>query len=128
VRVIHLAGIFYAGGTLFFGLGALAMVPIISVFTSPLHYNVRKAFKGQNGIPHGPGCCPDMAYLCFCDPCVLCQELRELDMRRPVVTMVSPMHMPTMVAAPQPGVMVMSATVQAPQHPQAVLMVPGKTM
>lgn len=106
---------FYAGGVLLFGVGALAMVPIVSVFTSPLHYNVRKAFKAQNGIPHGPGCCPDLAYLCFCDPCVLCQELREIDLRRPVMTVMSPM--PTMVTAPQPGVMMMSATVPAPQQP-----------
>ena len=123
-----IGGMFYAGGTLLFGVGALAMVPIVSVFTSPLHYNVRKAFKNQHGIHHGPGCCPDLAYLCFCDPCVLCQELRELDMRRPVVTMASPMAMPTMVTAPQQGVMMMSATVQAPQQPQAVVMMPGKSV
>ena len=76
-------------------------MPLVGVLTMGLHYNVRTAFKKQHGIVHD-GPCPDLALLAFCDACMLCQELRELEVRTPKV-MTS--MMPTIVAAPSPVAM-----------------------
>jgi hypothetical protein len=105
-------GIFYAAGVLFFGAGALAMAPVVSLFTSPIHWGVRKALKAQHGIAH-EGCCPDFACVALCDPCVLCQELREIELRTapPTMVVMSPMH--------QPGIMMMNM-----QQPQPVMAQP----
>jgi PLAC8 family len=105
-------GIFYAAGVLFFGAGALAMAPVVSLFTSPIHWGVRKALKAQYGIAH-EGCCPDFACVALCDPCVLCQELREIELRTapPTMVVMSPMH--------QPGIMMMNM-----QQPQPVMAQP----
>lgn len=70
-------------------------MPVVGLLTSALHYNVRSAFKRQHGIPDN-GCCPDLAFLIFCDACVLCQELRELEFRTPRVQVLPP----TMAVAP----------------------------
>ena len=90
-----IGGAIYAGGALFAGVGAYAAMPLVGLLTSALHYNVRSAFKRQHGIAE-TGCCPDLAYLICCDACVLCQELRELDMRAAPRAVV----LPTMAVAP----------------------------
>jgi hypothetical protein len=75
-------------------------MPVVGLLTSALHYNVRGAFKRHHGIADN-GCCPDLAFLIFCDACVLCQELRESDLRTPRLAVMPP----TMVLAPQMAVM-----------------------
>ena len=70
-------------------------MPLVGLLTSALHYNVRRAFKVKHGISD-VSCCPEFAYLVFCDACMLCQELREMDLRS-VRLVVMP---PTVVVAP----------------------------
>ena len=70
-------------------------MPVVGLLTSALHYNVRRAFKVKHGISD-MSCCPEFAYLVFCDACMLCQELREMDLRSARL-MVMP---PTVVVAP----------------------------
>ena len=73
-------GAIYTAGALFLGIGAYLAMPVVGLLTSGLHLNVRRAFKRQYGIMDA-GLCPDLACLVFCDACMLCQELRELELR-----------------------------------------------
>jgi hypothetical protein len=135
-------GAFYAAGALLFGIGGIAMGPIIGafclfavllphglrstrhlpaerstvrpralcvcvragVFTSCMHAPMRVAFKRQHGILAAEQDC--LLTMC-CDPCVLCQELRELETRThaPAVVMLNPGYVQPsgqMMVQPQP--------------------------
>ena len=113
--VLHglIGGSVYAAGALFFGVLTFAMVPIAGALTSCFHVSLRRGLKRHHGITDASGCCQDDWVLaCCCDPCAVCQELREIDLRRPRVIahpggMLPPGHMvmnPMMgVAPPPPG-------------------------
>jgi hypothetical protein len=60
---------------------------LAGTFTALMHAPMRQAFKANHGILTGENDC--LLAWC-CDPCIMCQELRELDARRPMVVMVNP--------------------------------------
>lgn len=91
-------------------------MPLVGSLTACMHYPVRQAFKKQHGIvdknPCGEICC-----MICCDACLLCQEIRELEIRQPAqVVMVAP---PTLIVAPQMNPMMAAAPQYAqPQYAQ----------
>jgi len=107
-----IAGVLYAAATLFTGCGALAISPFVGAsggavlgpsvahepaagsLTCLLHKPVRKALKGKHGITVEEN---DTVLAMCCDFCILCQELREIDLRRkPVYVQMTPMMNPAM--------------------------------
>jgi Cys-rich protein (TIGR01571 family) len=47
-----------------------------------LSQRCRQALKQALGLQDGSGCCGDGVKFIFCAPCMICQELNELDRQR----------------------------------------------
>ena len=110
--VLHciIGGSVYAAGVMFFGLLTPALIPVAGALTSCFHVSLRRGLKRHHGIEDGSGCCEnDWVLAVCCDPCAVCQEQREIDLRRPQIMhpggMMPPpmMMMNPMMMPPQPG-------------------------
>ena len=111
--VLHgcIGGTVYFFGTAVTG-GALnfAFVPVAGLLTSWLHVSLRRGLRREHLIDEPATCAEnDWTLAICCDPCAVCQELREIELRRPRImhpgAMVPPpqVMMNPMMAQPQPG-------------------------
>ena len=108
----------YGVGVYFFGCLAAGLVPVVGALTAALHVSVRRGFKRHHGIAAEPGCAgADVALAVCCEPCITCQEVREMDIRafgqNGGVAMAV---LPTMFVPP--GGMVMNPMQQQQAYPQ----------
>ena len=71
-------GALYAGGAWLGGVGAYAATPLVGLLTCWVHTDVRRAFKKHHGITAVER---DRLLTAFCDPCAMCQEVRELELK-----------------------------------------------
>lgn len=115
----------YGVGVYFFCCFAVGLVPVVGALTSLLHTSVRRGLKRHHGIADEPGCAgADIPLAVCCEPCITCQELREVDLRAYGQAYgqggIAMAVMPTMFVPP--GGMVMNPMQgqggQHPQHPQ----------
>ena len=86
--VLHciIGGSVYAAGVMFFGLLTPALIPVAGALTSCFHVSLRRGLKRHHGIEDGSGCCEnDWVLAVCCDPCAVCQEQREIALRRPQI-------------------------------------------
>lgn len=114
-----IGGSVYAVSSIFLGILTVAAVPVVGALTSCLHVSLRRGLKRQYGIADAPGGCDnDWVLAVCCDPCAICQELREIDLRRPQI-MVHPGGMMP------PGHMVMNPMVQRQYQQPMQPMQPG---
>lgn len=101
-----IGGSVYAVSSIFLGILTVAAIPVVGALTSCLHVSLRRGLKRQYGIADPPGGCDnDWVLAVCCDPCAICQELREIDLRRPQIMLHPGGMMP-------PGTMMMN-----PMHP-----------
>jgi len=91
------------GGSMYTAAGLFGVpcfaTPVVGVLLACANYPVRRALKAKYGIAQHPDVCPDCAVVTFCELCALCQEIREIELRQPVM-MMGMVAMPTVVEAP----------------------------
>lgn len=78
-------GIVYGAFACLVGPLALAATPLVGLLTATVHVPVRKAFKEAHKIDALAGGCGghDCLLAVLCDGCLLCQEVREMELRLP---------------------------------------------
>jgi len=96
---------------------ALAATPLVGLLTATVHVPVRKAFKETHKMDERAGGCGghDCVLAVLCDGCLLCQEIREMELRLPALYEAA--FRRTVLQAPTVQTVQMNPSFQAPAPP-----------